>query len=220
MIFTGLDAVAANTTNRIAVVFQSIAAMVAFRRGGIRAMKPALLLAGPSTVAAAAGAFVAGRLDDGQLRPLISIAMIVFLLLSFVPLRRAGLGSEPDLEEDLARTPRIGVVVGFMAVGFYVGFLQAGAGILILLYLAHVQKMNLVAANAVKVIAVLAFSTVSLLTFVTQKTPIDPLRGLVLAASSMVGAYLGATATLRRGEGFVRVLLVVAVLASALRLLF
>lgn len=218
LIFTGLDAGSANATNRIAVVFQSLSAIVAFRRGGLRAIRPALVLSLPATLAAIAGAFVASRLDDAELRPLISIAMVVFLVLSFVPLRRPEHAS--TAVTDLLRMPSLGVVLGFVGIGFYVGFLQAGAGILILLYLAHVGRMHLVAANAIKVIAVLCFSSASLATFVWQSTPIDPARGLVLAASSMVGAYLGAAATLRRGEAFIRVLLVLTVVASAIRLLF
>jgi uncharacterized membrane protein YfcA len=217
LIFTGLDASAANATNRIAVVVQSLAAILAYRRSGIRVGGFAARAFAPAGVAAALGAWVASRLDEGTLEVAIAIAMGVFLVLSLVPPKRAkeetgGAGELPPFSIPLS--------VGFFFIGFYAGFLQAGVGILVLLYLAHGHGTDLVTANAAKVALVLGVSVVSLVVFAASDVAIDPVRGGLLALSTAVGGYLGARATLRRGQRLIRLAMVVAVLASIAKLAF
>ena len=57
LIFTGLDAVAANATNRVAVLFQNVAAIVAFGRAGHgKPSRAALWLSLPAIATSALGA--------------------------------------------------------------------------------------------------------------------------------------------------------------------
>lgn len=215
LIFTGLDAGSANATNRVAVLFQNAAAVLAYHRAGRGAVRRSAAIVVPTTAAGIAGAVVAAHTPDRVLRLCIAAAMVVFLVLSLVP-RPApdtapaeGAGA-PELD---AKT-----VIAFVAIGFYAGFLQAGVGILILLYMSLVARIDLVSANAIKVVVILALAAAALAAFVWQGVAIDPLRGLVLAAATTAGGYLGAVATMRRGEKFVRVVLVVAVVASVIKL--
>jgi hypothetical protein len=220
LIFTGLDAVSANATNRVAVLFQTAAAAFAYRRGGVRdAGKRASLLAAPGVLAAAVGAWVSTVVGEHVMRLCIAGAMLVFLTLTLVPQRRAE-GSSDTQAKDPPEPPRVtaSMALGFAAIGLYAGFLQAGVGILILLYLGRVHGSSLVAANAVKVVFILWLTMAALGIFVWRQAGIDPVRGLALAGSTTVGGYLGARATLRRGERFVRGVLVAAVLASVVKL--
>ncbi len=220
LIFTGLEAGAANATNRIAILFNNLSAMLAYRRGGVRAGKLALPLLLPLAASGAAGAWFATLLDDEQLQVSIAVAMVVFLVLSFVPRRRGGDGKKEDEAKPELPPFRPSMLLGFCLIGFYAGFLQAGVGILILLYMSLVHGTSLVAANALKVVVILVFAAVALVVFVVLGEPIDPLRGVVLAGGTTVGGYLGARETLRRGEKFVRAVLVVAVLASVAKLVW
>lgn len=223
LIFTGLDAGAANATNRIAVLFNNLSALVAFRRGGLSARALALPLLLPTAVSGAAGAWAATLLTDRELRLAIAIAMVVFLVLTFVPRRRT---EEVSGEKRAADGPpplptfRWSMVPGFAAIGFYAGFLQAGVGVLILLYMSLVHGTSLVAANALKVVVILVFTVVALGVFVALGEQIDVLRGLVLAGGTTVGGYLGARESLRRGEKLVRAVLVLAVTASVAKLVW
>ena len=110
------------------------------------------------------------------------------------------------------------MVLGFTAIGFYAGFLQAGVGILVLLYLSLAYASSLVAANAIKVGLIAILALVSIVTFVIAGETIDLLRGGVLAVATVVGGYLGARAALAKGERFVRLAVVLAVLASVVKL--
>ena len=229
LIFTGLDPGTANATNRIAVLFQSVAALLAYRRGGVHAGGFVLAVSAPAVVAAVAGAWVATRLDDASLRVAIGIAMVVFLGLSFVrPGKRELRPTDPPAaapapapaEPDGPPRVRPSMLVGFALIGFYAGFLQAGVGILVLFYLSLVHACRLVTANAVKVGLLSVLAAVSIATFIVAGQAIDPIRGGALAVGTVVGGYLGARAALSRGERFVRVALVAAVLASVAKLLY
>ena len=70
LLFTGLDAGSANATNRIAVLFQGIAAAIAFHRSGVRVGRVTALVALPASIGAVLGSLLASALDDGQLRRL------------------------------------------------------------------------------------------------------------------------------------------------------
>jgi len=219
LIFTGLDPSVANATNRIAVLFQNAAAIVAFRRGGLHGGRLAVTLLVPSMVAAAAGAWVATLLEERELSLAIAIAMLSFLALMLVRRPQKDPQDAPDGE---IAPPRFHwtMVLGFSAIGFYAGFLQAGVGLLILLYLSALHGTALLPANAIKVIVVLGFAAMAIVVFGLSGVPMDPVRGTVLAVATTLGGYLGARDTLRRGERFVRWTVVVAVAASAVKLVF
>lgn len=222
LIFTGLDPSAANATNRIAILLNNVTAVFAYHRGGLKVKSLALPLAIPLAVSAAAGAWVATLLDERQLKLAIAVAMITFLALSFAPRRRKAENEDDEARRSDGPPPlppfQWTMILGFAGIGFYAGFLQAGVGVLILLYMSLVHGSRLVPANALKAVAILIFTAVALVVFVVLGETIDLLRGLVLGAGTATGGYLGAVAALRRGEKFVRVLLVLAVLASVLKL--
>lgn len=216
LIFTGLDASAANATNRIAVLFQSAAAAWSFRGAGVRVGWRAGWLVPPAVVGGVAGAAVAGAVGDLGIQVALAAAMPVFLVLSFLRPRRPG--GDPTDGDALAPTP--GKLAGMAAIGFYAGFLQAGYGVLVLLFLGGVYGADLVRVNAFKMQALLWLTVASLATFAASGVPIDPTRGVILAAATTAGGALGARSAVRGGERFVRVVLVVAVLASAVKLVW
>lgn len=222
LVFTGLDASAANATNRIAVLVQSAAAVVAYERSGVRATRAAVTLALPAMVTAALGAWLATLLSADAIRLCIAAAMLVMLPLSFVrPRRRAAVA-----EAEAGPAPRSPVtvtapmLVAFAAVGLYGGFLQAGVGIVILLALSLGWGVDLITANGVKVLVVLALTVVALTTFALSRATIDLGRGAILAVATAIGGYVGARTAARRGERLVRWGVVVAVVASVVKLVW
>jgi uncharacterized protein len=214
LIFTGLDAVSANATNRVAVLFQSGAAVVTFERAGRGAIRQGTLLAVPAGLGAVAGSYLASQLTDAQLRLCIAVAMVVFLVLTLIPRPPTAAMHAPGRPLQLSWL----TLVGFAGIGFYAGFLQAGAGVLVLLYLSLVHRVDMVSGNAIKSVLFFLVTVAAIIVFVTEGVSIDPLRGFVLAGATTLGGYLGATATLRRGETFVRIVLVAVVLASVAKL--
>ena len=118
----------------------------------------------------------------------------------------------------MGERPSILQLVVFFFIGMYGGFLQAGVGIFLLAGLVLGIGYDLVRANAVKVLIVLAFTISALIVFMLN----DQVRwgmGLLLAVGNSLGAWAAARMAVERGANFVRWLLIAVVAVSAANLL-
>ncbi len=212
LVWSGLPDDAANATNRLGILAQTTAAVLGYRRAGIPVGRAEATLTVPAAIGAALGAWWASSIEAADVRTAVLIAMGVALVLTLVPMRV----STPPMPLPRA-TP--GTVLALFAIGLYGGFLQAGVGLLVLLYLARAHRVSLVTANVLKSALVLALSIIALSVFAVRGETIDPLRGGVLACSSALGAVGGARATLRIGERLVRIFMMLATAATMLALL-
>jgi len=213
LIFTGLDAHAANATNRIAILFQSGAALGGYHRSGARLPRQALWLALPAAGSAAAGAYLSTRVGEDNLRLILAIALVAFLCLSLFP--------KPKREEGQRAMPSGPLFIcGICAIGFYAGFLQAGMGILTLLFLGWAHRMKLTEANVIKVYMLGCLTIFAILTFIVEGAEFDLARGVLLAASTSLGAFFGARFGVSLSDRVVQALMVTAVSASAAKLLY
>ncbi len=223
LVFAGLDANAANATNRISVLAQNIAGVIGYRQKGIQIGRAIWWLCLPAAVGALFGSYVATLVSERVMRACIAIAMVVFLGLSFVkPKKEEKQDPKKEKDEGTPLTLNWRTIVAFTFFGFYSGFLQAGIGILVLLFLSLFERTRLVDANVAKIVVVLACSVVSIAVFEAREaTPfalVDPVRGLALAAGSVVGGYLGAGHSLERGDKFIRIVMILAIVASSIKL--
>ena len=105
----------------------------------------------------------------------------------------------------------------FFAIGIYGGFIQIGVGIFLSAALVLCSGYDLVAANALKNVLVLAFTAAALVVFIVNHQ-VQWTLGLLVAAFQGAGAWVAVHLTLRRGAGFVRVAMIVIVAASAIAL--
>ena len=103
-------------------------------------------------------------------------------------------------------------------IGFYGGFIQVGVGIFIMAALYHLMGASLAKVNAHKVIVVLIYTIPAILIFFLSGN-ISWFIGICLAAGNSVGGWFGATVSVRGGEKYIRVALVIAVGLMALKLL-
>ena len=103
-------------------------------------------------------------------------------------------------------------------IGFYGGFIQVGVGLFIMAALYHLMGASLAKVNAHKVIVVLIYTIPAILIFFLSGN-ISWFIGICLAAGNSVGGWFGATVSVRGGEKYIRMALVVAVGLMALKLL-
>jgi uncharacterized membrane protein YfcA len=209
LIFFGLDAGAANATNRVAVLAQSLAALGAFRRAGTLAGGGVLRVLLPTVVAASAGALVASLTPQRFLEPALLVsmcAMAAWLAVdprSFAPVS----ASAPRLSGG-----RVALLLGLG--GFYGGFLQAGVGLVLVMLLTGGMGIDLVRATALKVLVIGALTLVSLAIFVAAGlVRWEP--GLWLGVGQVLGALLGARVALAGGARVLRWLVLLAAFGSA-----
>ena len=85
MIFLGVPGVVANGTNRIAILPQNIAAVIAFYRKGFSNFKLSLSLAACTIPGTIVGAYLATRIPNDQFNTLLAVVMLLVLLVMSLP---------------------------------------------------------------------------------------------------------------------------------------
>lgn len=101
--------------------------------------------------------------------------------------------------------PLVSSIIG-LTVGFYDGMIGPGTGTFLILLFTTFAGMEVVEASASAKVVNLASNLASLITLLVNQSVLIPL-GLAAAVFSIGGNLLGATYTVKRGAGFVRVIL-------------
>ena len=213
LIFLGLPPAVANATNRVGVLLQSAVASAQFARAG----KLPLRRSWPSLVAACAGAALGAQLsvslDEAMFRRVIGGVMLLMLGVLLLQPKRW-------LQEGL-RTTSTPVVVqwmAFFAIGAYGGFIQAGVGLFLLAGLVLLNGQDLLHANGTKSLMVTAF-TVPAMSIYLANDLIAWGPGLAVAIGAAFGGWWGTRLAVGYGPRLVRIVLIVVVLVSSIRLL-
>lgn len=214
LILLGLPANMANGTNRVGVLLQNIVAGASFKRSRVLDLRGALLLSIPAVIGSLLGAQIAVNLDEQMMQRVIGAVMVIML---FVILLRPERWLQGKLET-LPAGFSVGQGLALFAIGVYGGFIQAGVGIFLLATLVLSVSYDLVRANAVKIIIVLAFSISSLLVF-ANNAQVDWSAGLLLGAGNMLGAWWAARLAVSKGASWVRWVVIFTVALSAAYLL-
>ncbi|MCA9563045.1 MAG: sulfite exporter TauE/SafE family protein [Myxococcales bacterium] len=209
----GLTGTEANATNRLAVTVQSFVASLTFHRHGNKGARKGLRLLPALVIGAALGALIASNLSSEVFKRVFGVIMVPLALMI---LRKPTLSWSGD--ED-AEPPTVTLQAAMFGVGIYLGFIQAGVGILLLLVLSSLGRMKLTDANVIKVLVVGIASAVALLVFAIQGD-VRWATGSVLAVANGLGGYLGGLAAIKQGERWIRPLVVLSCLGLSVRLLF
>jgi len=210
----GLPLGVANGTNRIAILCQTALAVGRFRKQGKLSIRPHLGIILPAIAGGILGAFIAGQVNAEILRISIGICMLGILALLFLKPKR-WLEGHPETAKKRTGPVRM---LTFFLVGIYGGYVQIGVGVFLLTSLVMVAGFDLVRGNAVKLLIVLCYTIPALAVFVMN----DLVRwdlGLTLAAGNMLGAWVATYEAAKRGAKFIRWLLIVVVIISAIRYL-
>ena len=104
----------------------------------------------------------------------------------------------------------------FFGIGVYGGAFQAGVGLILVLALAR-SGLDLVNANAVKVVVILALTAFAVPIFIVRDQ-IDWGFAAILASGFAVGGAVGARVAVRGGEKVIRPVMVAAVIGLAGRM--
>lgn len=210
LIMLGVDAGVANGTNRIAISIQNVAATTSFARDRRIEWPQCLQFAAWALPGAIIGSFAATQMADEWTERVIGILLILIVLSMAVPSARKRSASEA------VKSRWIGPAL--VVIGFYGGFIQMGVGFLFMAAFYHLLHFDLVRTTVHKVVVILLYTGPTLLVFALSGK-VDWGLGLVLAAGNATGAIVAARLAVRRGERIIRLVLMVAVVLMALRLL-
>ena len=104
-----------------------------------------------------------------------------------------------------------------IGIGFYGGFIQVGVGFLLMASLQFLMKLDLVRVNMFKVFIVLIYTIPALLIFALTDN-VNWLLGIFLAIGNILGGWWGAKMQVKKGEGLIKFVLMIAVFIMALKL--
>lgn len=215
LIFLGLPANVANGTNRIGVLLQSLVATGSFKQKRVFEWKEGVWLTIPATIGSFAGAALAINLDDELMNRIIGgLLIFMFLLMLYKPERWI-----KSHDKAAKVKPSFLQILIFFGIGLYGGFIQAGVGFFLLAGLVLGAGYDLLKANAIKVLIVLAFTAVALAVFI-YNNQVDYKLGLILGLGSMIGAWIATHVAIKKGSEFIRWFVLVAVFVFAVKLLF
>jgi uncharacterized membrane protein YfcA len=187
LVFLGLPSNVANATNRVGVIMQSIVGVATFQRSGKLNLSNSLWLIIASIPGAVAGAWAASTLGDAEMDMIIGIIMVIMLfVILFEP--EKWLRQQSAVQEG---RPSIWILLLFVAIGFYGGFIQASIGVLILASLVLGLNYSLAHANAIKLALVSIVTLAAMVVFINENL-IAWGPGVLMAVGQSIGAWLAA----------------------------
>lgn len=215
LVFCGLPPSVANGTNRIGIIFQTAMATVGFKSKGVFTFPFNVYLGVSAILGSVIGAKIAIDIKGETFNKILAIIMIiVVLIILFKPKLKA-----TDLQERLIGKYLWIGIISFFFFGIYGGFISAGLGFIMILFLHFVHKMNLVRVNATKVVVVFVYTLSALVVFVLNNK-VDWKTGIILAIGNSVGAWLGSRFSVSKGEKFIKSFLVVMIILMSIKLWF
>ncbi|MEA1896273.1 MAG: sulfite exporter TauE/SafE family protein [Bacteroidota bacterium] len=214
LMFLGLPANVANGTNRIAILLQNVVGVGSFKQQNVLKFKDGLHLGLPAVAGSLLGASLAVSINEKIMGQVIGLLLVVMFFIIVIKPEK-WFGAE---EKRISPGASWIQMIIFFFIGIYGGFIQAGVGFFLLAGLVLGSGFDLVKANAVKVFIVLLYTPIALLVFIYHDQ-VNYFIGLILAIGSMMGAFVGSRVAVSWGPSFVRIILLLALLGSSLKLL-
>lgn len=212
LIFLGLDGALANGTNRVAIFVQNLTAIKSFKDSNYSNFKQSAKLGLLTLPGGIIGAWVAVGLSDEMFKIILGVIMIGIVISMIIPRKKM------KYEDDPNKKITWPVYLSMVGIGFYGGFIQVGVGIILMSALHYLMKLNLVYVNMHKVFIVFIYTIPALGIFIYTGN-INWYLGLSLAAGNAFGGWWAAKLSIKKGEGFIKIVMMVAVVIMSLKLL-
>lgn len=215
LIFLGLPSNIANGTNRIAIIIQNIFAVKGFQSKGVTAFPYSIYLALAAIPGSFIGAYLAVEIKGETFNKILGVIMVLIVIYMMINRKK----SSKELVERITGKHFWLGIIAFFFVGLYGGFIQAGVGFIILLLLSSINQYSLVKSNAIKVFVALIYSIVAVSVF-AYNDAINWKYGLILSVGNATGAWLASRWSVNKGDGFIKKVLIIMILAMAIKLWF
>jgi len=212
LIFIGLDGALANGTNRIGILIQNISALIKLKKENYSQAKLSLKLALFTLPGVVAGALLAVNISNETFKTILGIILIGVVISMLLPRKKIQYNNDPNRKVP----PK--VYLALVGIGFYGGFVQAGVGFLLIATLYYFMHFNLLYVNMHKMFIIAIYTLPALLIFILSGN-VNWLYGITLAAGNSIGGWWGIKLAIKKGENFIKIILIGAILIMALKLL-
>lgn len=215
LIFLGLPSAVANGTNRLGIVLQTFTGALGYRSKGISTFPFSIYCGASALVGSLLGAKIAIDIKGETFNKILAIIMILVVILIVFKNR---INVERFEERTQGKYLWISII-SFFFLGIYGGFINAGIGFILILFLQYVNGMSLVKANATKVTIACIYTAAAMVLFALNDK-INWSYGLFLAFGNMVGAWISSRLAVKKGDGYIKLFLIVMVVIMSIKLWF
>ncbi|MDA0757434.1 MAG: sulfite exporter TauE/SafE family protein [Bacteroidetes bacterium] len=215
LIFLGLPAAVANGTNRVAILMSTSSATLGFKSKNVSTYPFNIYLGISGLFGALIGAKLAIEINGDLFNKILAVIMIIVVgLIVFKPKI-----NHNNLIERLTGKHLFISILAFFFIGVYGGFINAGIGFVIMLFLHYYNRLNLVKVNSAKVVIVLIYTIGALVTFALADK-VNWTFGLFLASGNFIGGWTSSRWSVKKGEKSIKVFLIVMVVLMSIKLWF
>ncbi len=207
----GMPPDVANATNRVGVFLQSVVGAKGFKKHNKLPTHDFKAIILPMLIGSLMGGAVASYAPQTLLKYLLLGAMLAVATLVLV---RPNVIAPPPGVTPFTVADKPQSLGWLLLAGFYGGFVQAGVGFIMITAFAGVLRYDLVSSNALKVLSTLCFTAVALGIFI-YNDQVEWIPGLILAAGTMVGAFIGVKMALRISQQSLKWFLFIMTLAAS-----
>ena len=215
LIFLGLPSSVANGTNRLGIFLQTSSGIMGYRSKGVKTFPFSIYCGASALVGSLIGAQIAIDIKGDTFNKILAVVMILVVVLIVFK----GRLSTAKLEERTKGKYLFISIMAFFFLGIYGGFLNAGIGFVLLLFLQYFNGMSLVKANATKVTIACIYTGAAIVLFAINHK-INWTYGFFLAFGNMIGAWISSRLAVKKGDGFIKVFLIITVSLMSIRLWF
>jgi hypothetical protein len=211
LIAFGLPPTVANGTNRVGLLIQNSFASSKFYRLKILDYKFVFIIAPFAILGSFLGSYIATHISNELLKKIIAILMVVISLVTIYK-------PQKFIKKELSGRKTAIMAIVFFFIGIYGGFIQAGVGFFIIA--ASIWSgFSMVESNAVKVFVITLYTLLILPVFIYAHQ-VNFLVGVILGLGSIIGAKIAIHVSLKKGDKFIRVALLVLLFVFAIKLMF
>jgi uncharacterized membrane protein YfcA len=217
LLFLGFEGPAANGTNRISIVVQSLTASIAFLKSGAQNFRESLALSMCLIPGSILGAIWGTQIHGAWFNRLLGAVMLLVLVATEIENRVTKHNVSKQFGARLSN-PML-TYIAIIVIGFYGGVIHIGIGFLIMAALMGIGKLNILETNVHKMRMIIPASICSLGIFYIHNQ-IFWLAGLTLASGSVVGSWLSARFSITKGEQTVRMVFRLCIIVLIVKLFF
>ncbi|MCA9731541.1 sulfite exporter TauE/SafE family protein [candidate division KSB1 bacterium] len=198
LIYFGLPTAVANGTNRVAIIMQNFIGVLRFHQFKVLPWRLGIYAAITGVIGATIGANIAVDVPDALFKRLLAGVMVVVLIIILIdPSKRMA-----GYTHQLHGWAKLWFALAFFGVGFYVGFIQAGVGFIVIT-VGMFAGFDLVRTNALKIFLIFIFTIMALGIFIWHGQ-VNYLYGFTMGLGNSLGAWWSSKAAVKKGHGWVR----------------
>lgn len=215
LMVVGLPADVANATNRVAILMQSITATHGYYRHDKLDKSSIKNIFFPIVLGGLLGALSASYMSVELLKPALLATMVI--VSCWVVFKSDSTAADNHVEVRCSENKW--AFLSTLLAGFYGGFVQAGAGFVLIAAFVGVLKYDLLRANALKIVAALLFTIMSLAVFIARDQ-VAWLAGIYLAIGGIFGAMLAVKFSIDIKPKTLKILVLLMTIAASAAALF